>query len=60
MCVRCPYPTLLDGALAFPVLLLGEHAAALGIPPEKIERWRQREIVVAEFDAANRIENDHR
>ena len=48
------------GRRPFPVLLLGEHAAAFGIPPEKIERWRQREIVVAEFDAANRIENDHR
>jgi poly-beta-1,6-N-acetyl-D-glucosamine biosynthesis protein PgaD len=40
-----------------PALLLSEHAAAFGVPPEAIERWRQSHVVVVQFDAANRIEN---
>jgi poly-beta-1,6-N-acetyl-D-glucosamine biosynthesis protein PgaD len=40
-----------------PALLLSEHAAAFGVPPETIERWRQSQVVVVQFDAANRLEN---
>ena len=40
-----------------PALLLNDHAAAFGVPPEAIERWRQSQVVVAQFDAANRLEN---
>jgi hypothetical protein len=34
-----------------------DHAGVFGVPPETIERWRQSEIVVVHFDAANRLEN---
>jgi hypothetical protein len=27
------------------------------VPPETIERWRQSQIAVVHFDAANRLEN---
>jgi len=40
-----------------PALLLSEHAAAFGVPPEAIERWRQSQVVVVQFDAANRLED---
>ena len=40
-----------------PALLLSDHAAAFGVPPETIERWRQSQVVVVQFDAANRLEN---
>ncbi len=40
-----------------PALPLRDHAVAFGVPPETIERWRQSQIVVVHFDAANRLEN---
>ena len=40
-----------------PALLLSEHAAAFGVPPEAIERWRQSQVVLVQFDASNRLEN---
>jgi poly-beta-1,6-N-acetyl-D-glucosamine biosynthesis protein PgaD len=39
-----------------PALLLRDHAAVFGISPETIERWRQSQVVVVHFDAANRLE----
>ncbi len=40
-----------------PALLLSEHASAFGVPPEAIERWRQSQVVLVQFDASNRLEN---
>jgi poly-beta-1,6-N-acetyl-D-glucosamine biosynthesis protein PgaD len=38
-------------------LALSDHAAIFGIPPETIERWRQSQVVVVQFDASNRLAN---
>ena len=40
-----------------PPLQLRDHAAVFQIQPEAIEKWRQIQVVVVEFDAANRLEN---
>jgi hypothetical protein len=47
--IQYPRPT--------PALPLRDHAAVFGVPPETVERWRQSQIVVVHFDAANRLEN---
>lgn len=38
-------------------LPLSDHAAIFGIPPETIERWRQSQVVVVQFDDSNRLAN---
>ena len=46
-----------DDPRPVPALSLHDHASVFGIPPETIERWRQSQVVVVQFDAANRLEN---
>jgi poly-beta-1,6-N-acetyl-D-glucosamine biosynthesis protein PgaD len=38
-------------------LALSDHAAIFGIPAETIERCRQSQVVVVQFDASNRLAN---